>query len=213
MRILNFIKSKKDDYYSQSGQDQFAHNLSGFGGFYLEIGAHHPLINSNTYNLEVKCNWKGISVEYDKSFQSHWKNQVERKNLIIWDDAFNINYEKLSKDNLIPKRINYLSCDIEPPQKTFDILKKIINAGIDFDFISFEHDKYNEGTKYEVLSSNYLLNNNYKIAVKDVFSRGKKRKIYETWFVHNDIDFEIMDYLNWKMSFYKKSIFQLSDIR
>ena len=45
------------------------------------------------------------------------------------------------------------------------------------------------------------------------FPEEKEKNLYETWFVHNDIDFEIMDYLNWKMSFYKKSIFQLSDVR
>ena len=50
MRLFNFFKSNKMDFYSQSGQDQFAYNLSGLNGFYLEIGAHHPIVNSNTVN-------------------------------------------------------------------------------------------------------------------------------------------------------------------
>ena len=31
---------KKNDDFSQSGQDQFAYHLSGFHGLYVEIGAH-----------------------------------------------------------------------------------------------------------------------------------------------------------------------------
>ena len=65
MRFFNFLK-KTNNNFSQSGQDQFAYNISGLNGIYLEIGAHHPLLNSNTYNLEVACNWKGISIENDK---------------------------------------------------------------------------------------------------------------------------------------------------
>ena len=38
-------------------------------GIYLEIGAHDPIVNSNTFNLEVQCNWKGISIEYDTSLK------------------------------------------------------------------------------------------------------------------------------------------------
>ena len=86
---------KKDNNFSQSGQDQFAHNLSGFNGLYLEIGAHDPIINSNTFNLEIKCKWKGISIEKDKSFKKAWDVTSNRKNEIIWDDAFNIDYSKL----------------------------------------------------------------------------------------------------------------------
>ena len=122
MKIFNFLK-KNNDNYSQSGQDQFAYNLTGFNGFYLEIGAHHPLINSNTYNLEKKCNWRGLSIEYDRSYKDDWEKCPDRKNEIIWDDAFNINYSRLAKQKNFPKRVKYLSCDIEPASNTFEILK------------------------------------------------------------------------------------------
>ena len=99
MKFFNFLK-KNSDYFSQSGQDQFAYNISGLNGIYLEIGAHHPIINSNTYNLEIKCNWKGISIENDLSFKSLWDKHTKRKNEIIWDDAFNINYELLIRKKI-----------------------------------------------------------------------------------------------------------------
>ena len=208
MKLFNFLR-KKDNKFSQSGQDQFAYNISGSNGTYLEIGAHDPVINSNTFNLEVKCNWNGISIEYDKSFQMSWGDNKLRKNNVVWDDAFNINYSSLIKQRELPNRLNYLSCDIEPAENTFNILKKVISSELNFDFISFEHDKYSIGNKYEDLSIEYLKNYNYKVAVKDVYSRNKRYKIYETWFVNNDIDFEEMDYSVWKEEHYKSSKFSL----
>ena len=208
MKLFNFLR-KKDNKFSQSGQDQFAYNISGSNGTYLEIGAHDPVINSNTFNLEVKCNWNGISVEYDKSFKMSWGDNKLRKNDVVWDDAFNINYSSLIKQRELPNRLNYLSCDIEPAENTFNVLKKVINSELSFDFISFEHDKYSIGNKYEDLSIEYLKNYNYKVAVKDVYSRNKRYKIYETWFVNNDIDFEEMDYSDWKKEYYKSSKFNL----
>ena len=206
MKLFNFLRGG-NDYFSQSGQDQFAYNISGSNGTYLEIGAHDPIINSNTYNLEVQCNWKGISVEYDKSFKESWDNCTLRKNNVVWDDAFNIDYYSIKKQIGAPKRINYLSCDIEPPKNTFNILKKIINAGLEFDFISFEHDKYNEGNKYDELSYDFLSTNNYKVAIRDVYSRNKKNKVYETWYVHKEINFDEMNYKIWKSQYYKNNIF------
>ena len=208
MKLFNFLRGK-DNKFSQSGQDQFAYNISGSNGTYLEIGAHDPIINSNTFNLEVKCNWNGISVEYDKSFQKSWSDNKLRKDNVVWDDAFNINYSSLIKQRALPYRLNYLSCDIEPAENTFNILKKIISSKLNFDFISFEHDKYSIGSKYEDLSIKYLKDCNYKVAVKNVYSRNKRYKIYETWFVNNDIDFEEIDYSVWKKKYYKSNKFIL----
>ena len=200
--------NKNKDYFSQSGQDQFAYNISGDNGIYLEIGAHHPLINSNTYNLEVECDWKGLSVEFDKSFKKYWDNSEKRNNPIIWEDAFKIDYLTSFDKYAFPKRINYLSCDIEPPKNTLEILKKIIELGLSFDFISFEHDLYSSGDTYEKLSYDFLLSRGYKIGIRDVYSRSKKYKIYETWFVNEDIKFTEITYDYWKKNQYPKSIFK-----
>ena len=205
--MFNFLRKNKD-FYSQSGQDQFAYNLTGDHGIYLEIGAHHPIINSNTNKLEVECGWKGLSVEFDKSFKKFWQNDKKRNNTVIWEDAFKVDYLSYFYKHSFPNRINYLSCDIEPPKNTFNILKKIIEIGLSFDFISFEHDKYNSGIKYEKLSSEFLLNMGYKHGIRNVYSRKKKYKVYETWFVKDDIDFDEITYENWKKDNYKNDSFK-----
>ena len=206
MRLFNL---NKNNNFSQSGQDQFAYNLFGLDGTYLEIGAHDPIINSNTFNLEVKCNWNGISIEYAQSFKKSWDNCKERENNVIWDDAFNIDYSLLTKERGLPDKFNYLSCDIEPAENTFNILKKIINSNLVFDFISFEHDKYNIGNEYEELSIKFLKSYKYKVAIRDVYSRNKKHKVYETWFIHDDVMFEEIRYNDWKKKFYKSNKFSL----
>lgn len=205
--MFGFFKKNKDNF-SQSGQDQFAYNISGNNGIYLEIGAHHPLINSNTYNLEVECGWRGISVEYDKSFKKFWENSEKRNNPVIWEDAFKVDYLASFDEYDFPKRINYLSCDIEPPKNTLDILKKIIEIGLSFDFISFEHDLYNSGKIYEKLSCEFLLSKGYKVGIRNVYSRSKKYKIYETWFINEDIKFNEVTYEFWKKNNYSKNIFK-----
>ena len=209
--MFSFFNKNKDNY-SQSGQDQFAYNISGENGIYLEIGAHHPVINSNTYRLEVECGWKGLSVEFDQTFKKFWDDSKIRQNPIIWKDAFTVDYKSYFKEYSFPDRINYLSCDIEPPIHTLNILTKIIDVGLSFDFISFEHDLYNSGDTFEKLSCDFLLNRGYKIGVKDVYSRNKKYKVYETWFVNNDINFDEMTYENWKTNHYKKNLFNRSKI-
>ena len=208
MRIFNFLK-RNNDFYSQSGQDQFAYNLYGLNGFYLEIGAHHPVINSNTFRLEKNCNWKGLSVECDKSYKEDWDKCIDRKNEVVWNDAFSIDFSLLAQQKNFPSKINYLSCDIEPASNTFKILKKIIKSGISFDYISFEHDKYNEGNIYEKLAIEFLSKNHYKVAIKDVYPRNKKQKIYETWFVNNKINFIEINYSEWRKTFYKNEIFSM----
>ena len=205
--MFSFLTKNKDDY-SQSGQDQFAYNISGKNGIYLEIGAHHPIINSNTYLLEVECGWKGLSVEFDQKFKKSWDESKTRQNPIIWENAFTVDYKSYFKEYSFPERINYLSCDIEPPINTLNILKKIIEVGLSFDFISFEHDRYNSGDRIEKLSYDFLLNRGYKIGVKDVYSRNKKYKVYETWFINNDISFDEIIYENLKKIYYKKNLFK-----
>ena len=57
------IKSKKDNTYSQYGEDQFFKKyFKGRKGTYIDIGASHPFIISNTYLL-YKNGWRGVTVE------------------------------------------------------------------------------------------------------------------------------------------------------
>jgi len=211
IKFFQRLINERNKFSSQSGQDQFAYNLSGDRGTYLEIGANHPQIDSNTWNLETYCQWTGISVEMDQSFRKDWEHNFKRKNLIFWQNAFDVDYLKVIKENNFSSRFNYLSCDIDPASQTLEILKHLIGLRIIFDFISFEHDSYKEGNKYKNEALSFLKKHGYKSVVDDVYPRSKKHKFFETWFVYGDIDIKFYKYNEWKgkhysfSKFYKKS--------
>ena len=208
--MIKYIHNLRKKYiqkrfeYSHAGQDIFAKNLTGNNGTYLEVGAYLPVKNSNTYLLETKYNWKGISIEKDISHKNDWLINKKRKNIIYFEDALSFKYKERLIENNLPLHINYLSCDIEPTCNTYKALIKIINEGISFDFISFEHDEYlrkictNDNKDYHALAINFLKKNNYKIAIDNVYSKNKPEKLFETWFVNNSIAFEELRYNEWK---------------
>lgn len=181
---------------SQAGQDYFAFEICGTDGTYLEVGANHPRTKSNTYNLEVEAGWKGISIELDTRFQQPWNEFVERKNKIYFASALGFDYTQALKDNDLPMHLNYLSCDIEPAENTFQALKEIIEAGVSFDCITFEDDRYSNGLNYDVQATEFLNAFGYKVAVTDVYHKYPERK-FETWFVKNTIPFDHRPFDRW----------------
>jgi hypothetical protein len=185
---------------SQAWQDIFVHSICGANGTYIEIGAYKPKKANNTYNLEKHFNWTGFSVEINNRYKNDWEKG--RKNKIYWADALEFNYLKAIEEQLLPKKINYLSCDIEPPNNTLTALKRVINQDVLFDCITFEHDRANDRwkddkTDYEKLATEFLKANGYKVAVTDVYAFNDPTYIFETWYVHNSIDFNPMTFDEW----------------
>ena len=189
-------------HYSEVGQDIFALETAKLHT-YIEIGGAHPIHMNNTYLLE-KNNWTGYSIEIDNKYKSDWNNK--RKNKIHFNDAVDFVYPKQN-------RVGYLSCDINPPDVTVQALKNVIEQGIVFDCITFEHDDYLcEEKNYNSVcaeTKHYLQTKGYKVAVDNVFVVKRKRinkskkKFptnchFETWYVNKDINFQYIDYENWK---------------
>ena len=184
--------------FSQAGQDIFALNLFKKNGTYLEIGAYEPKRRSNTFLLEVQNNWKGLSIEYDDSFKHKWDECKYRKNPIIFKDAFTVDFQKELEKNNLPLHLNYLSCDIDPSENTYKILKLVIDQGVSFDYISYEHDDYVNKTNYAQQVEEYLTPKGYKVAVSNVFPYNKQQNIFETWFVKDNIPFKKIDFNKWR---------------
>jgi len=188
---------------SQLNQDLFAYQTSK-NKTYIEIGAAGPIKYNNTYQLENR-GWKGFSIEFNADRVKEWAN---RKNKIYCADAITFDYLQALEENNLPNRIGYLSCDIEPPANTFAALKRVIEQGIVFDCITFEHDKYQADIDYDPIVTKYLKDAGYKVAVSDVYryrkfrEEGKKKKVnkkcyMETWYVNTDIDFPELTYDEW----------------
>ena len=109
---------------SQAGQESFVLELTRnkFNGAYIEIGAGHPIVDSNTYILETEFSWRGISLEIDE-IKSNYFNQV-RGNKCIKADATIYNWVVYLKQVNWPSNFDYLQLDIEPAKNTF---KAMIN--------------------------------------------------------------------------------------
>ena len=68
--FLSLIKRKlkfKKNSYSFNGMDLIINYIfkDKSSGFYIDIGAQHPISNNNTYLL-FKRNWSGINIDLDK---------------------------------------------------------------------------------------------------------------------------------------------------
>ena len=179
--------------YSQIYQDMFVLSIHNgkTSGTYLEIGAGDYKNGNNTYLLESRFNWTGISVDINRSFVDNFNNN--RTNNCICEDATKIDYHKLLDDNLNlelsndddkSKIIDYLQLDCDPPNITFDILKKIPFDSFKFGVITYEHDFYNDHTgSYREKSRDFLKSKGYKLLCGNI-SPYKDKYPFEDWWFH-----------------------------
>ena len=172
---------------SQSYQDLFALQVCK-NKTYIEIGANRPKKRNNTFLLEQN-GFKGFSIEYSKKWQTSWKNS-KRLNVIYFADAMKFDYATAIKTLGLSNKFGYLSCDIEPNTATFKALQHVIDSDIQFECITFEHDLYASKKDIREKVDRYMIKNGYRIAVSDVYLPPDKTKLYETWYVKNNIEFE-----------------------
>lgn len=70
--------SYEKDYFSQYGQDAFCTNYIFHrkkGGFFIDVGANHPLKFNNTAYLEKELGWSGLAFEPQKELANLWKKE------------------------------------------------------------------------------------------------------------------------------------------
>jgi len=174
---------KIHENYSQVYQDIFVLTmLNGKkNGTYLEIGAGDAFYGSNTALLDLEFGWKGISVEYDKSYAENFRQN--RTSILINEDATQINYSNLLKTNNFPTNIDYLQLDCEPAEITYNTLLKIPFDEYKFAVITYEHDYYTDTSKtYREKSREFLLSKGYELIINNVAP--DKLCSFEDWWVH-----------------------------
>ena len=169
--------------YSEAYQDMFilAATNGKRNGTYLEIGAAGPYLGNNTALLEKNFAWKGISVEIEETLVNEFRNA--RSNEVVCADATKLNYEELLSEKRFPNDIDYLQLDCDPPNITYEILKRIPFDTYRFGIITYEHDYYSDPSKtYRDLSREYLKSKGYVLAVMNVSTTNDRP--YEDWWFH-----------------------------
>jgi hypothetical protein len=158
-----------DHSWSQAGQDIFV--LSMFNGMregtYLEIGSCFGEDLNNTCILERNFGWRGTGIDIDREFVADYNSN--RTNKSVQGDALQADYVQMLKDAGIDSLdIDYLSCDCEPPTVTFAALQRVIEQGLRFGVITFEHDCYVNGPEIRDKSREYLRSKGYVLVVSNI---------------------------------------------
>ena len=185
-------------YLGQAEQDKFVLNVlkEKKNGYFLEIGSNHPININNSYLLETKYEWKGLMIEYDKSFLDLYK--IHRPNSIyIINDATKVDYKNIFEQNNMPLSFDYLQIDLEVDNgSTINTLQKLDNEIFDtykFATVTFEHDIYNSNFDNTRLKSrDIFLKRGYICVFEDINNKGVNP--YEDWYVHPDL--VDMNYVN-----------------
>jgi hypothetical protein len=174
--------------YSQMYQDMFVLTmLNGKeNGTYLEIGCCDAYFNNNTYLLESKFGWSGISIDIDPKLTTEFA--TKRGGWVMTGDATTIDYR-----SLITKDYDYLQLDIEPAINTFKALQKLPLDVRKFAVITFEHDVYiDEDKTIMTKSREYLESFGYVMVVNNISE--DKYSPTEDWWVHPDlVDKKLID--------------------
>ncbi len=179
-------------YNGQAEQDKYVLNIlkNKENGVFLEIGSNDPIKINNTYLLESKYGWRGIMVEYNESYLELYK--IHRKNSIhIIDDARNVDYAKILKDNNIPKNIDYLQIDLEAGNgstiETLQVLDRTIMDEYKFATITFEHDIWCTNYKNTRNVSREILNRRGYVCVFADIHNTAPQYVYEDWYVNPEL--------------------------
>jgi hypothetical protein len=201
MHIENFAIVVYMNSYSQAAQDLFVEAATNYkqDGYFLEIGSNHPIDHNNTYLLENKYNWKGLMVEYDKSFGPLY--EIHRPNsMYILEDARTVNYRSFLDSHSFPVNIDYLQIDLDVDNKstldTFALLNDTVFDKYKFATITFEHDIYT-GNFFDTqkITRQILLERGYVLVFPNVSVLWQgSHKPFEDWYVHPDL--VDMSYIN-----------------
>jgi hypothetical protein len=166
--------------HSQLHQDMFVLCvLDGLRqGSYLDIGAHEPVFINNTYLLEQRFGWNGLSVELCEA--QVMRHREQRRNPCLLADATQLDYAAALRDAGLGPVIDYLSIDTDPPEVTLQALRRLPHDQFRFRVITFEHDLSAGGAEVRRLSRELLQSLGYELVVNDI---AWGHRVVEDWWV------------------------------
>lgn len=177
------------DFNSQASQDEFVYTFlyeilsKQDSGYYLEIGAGHPVFTNNSCFFEKKLGWDGVSIDISSADQQAWNEN--RKNPLLIADAAQCDYHSVLKK--APDVIDYLSLDVD---RDYDIiLQQIPFDEHIFKVITIEHDAYQYGDVYKDRERTVLSSLGYYLLCSDVsldwnHNNCVQQCAFEDWWIH-----------------------------
>ena len=141
------MKKKWNPRYGQLCQDLFAYIMSDrkTRGVYVDVGCREPRKTNNTWFLEEKLDWMGISIDI-VDYTEIWK---DRKSEFVQMDAITGDFNKLFEEHNLPPVIDYLTHDLEGNGHRYAGLINMPFDDYEFKIITIEHDAYRGFEKTE----------------------------------------------------------------
>lgn len=181
------------DWQSQLGQDRFvAFALEGKrDGTYVDIGAGQPELISNTVVLEREFGWHGALCDIEH--EARLTHERSKSNT-VYGDAFGVSW-KYVFDQLKDHDgwIDYLSLDLEPPERTINLLLTLPFDRAKFRVVTIEHDHYRGGDANlrRDLVRNLMFWRGYLISAEVTLDLNGTPSHIEDWFIHRDAGVDI----------------------
>lgn len=166
IKILDFLRYKKS--YAQDGEDvvlaAFFDGFKHYKGFFVDVGAHHPVRFSNTW-LFYKRGWKGINIDPTPGCMRTFKLLRGRDiNLEIGvgpeqgvltfycfnEPALNTFSKEVAEERNTGNPYKVVKTIDVPVMPLSEVLKQFLPAGQKIDFLSIDV----EGLDLAVLKSN-----------------------------------------------------------
>jgi hypothetical protein len=120
------------DFSSQFGQDKVLESL-GFlkiGGVFVEVGSNHPVLNSNSYYLELHWGYSGISIDpidYADLFKVH-RPKTRFINVAIDKEASSVTLNLVKKEEGWEDQVSSLYDSVSTHGRGFKSIKTVVPA-------------------------------------------------------------------------------------
>jgi len=194
--------SKNINFYSWEKQDEFAYNLIGENGFFLDLGCSSPTDGSNTYGLE-KLGWRGICFDIRNCEAEYGWSNIRKEKFVqadVTSDYF-LNFIANIK-NEIPV-VDYISLDMDTAGQNFALfgLNNILKSDIKFKCLTFEHEFHYYGERNKLEGKRMLEKAGYFCLFDDVVlvqdaipPSNYPGKYFEDWYINPEFfDKSIID--------------------
>jgi hypothetical protein len=183
------------ELHSWEQQDEFIINLfqQKTQGFFLDIACLHPFIGSNSYSLEKFYNWQGIGFDIlDIEAQYQWSQH--RTSKFVQMDVTSTEFRDYIKQTIpCDFVVDYISLDVDAitTNYTLEVLRLLIEAGINFKAMTFEHESYFRGDDIRQPSRELLRSLGYVTLFDNVtlpnaraYAQADPVNGFEDWWIH-----------------------------
>lgn len=196
--------TEKVTFYSWERQDEYAYNLIGEKGTFLDLGCSSPTVGSNTYALE-KIGWTGVCFDIrDCQAEYNWSS-IRTQRFVQADVTSAYFYNWITNFKSTTPIVDYVSLDMDTAGQNFALLglRNILNAGMKFKVLTFEHEyhyhgEYNkmQGKKMLEAAGYFCLFDDVVLAQEAIPPSKFPGKYFEDWYINPE--------------FFDKSILQIA---